>query len=318
MFFANCHSLGIFDNRQHNCDIAANNKYNYAYLFYNRICMDSQNIDINLLVITFVSLFLLIILLLFILTYTFHKRKTQYLIDQEKQKQVFEQEISNSKIEIQEQTMKNISWELHDNIGQLLSVSKIQLNQLGPQASQNEQKALNDTCEIISNVLTDIRQLSKTLNNDYIKFNGILKSIELDVERFNRLKFVKTSFIVNGNVAHIEPKEEIILFRIIQELLSNVIKHSKAKNLWIVMTYTSDNLNIYLDDDGIGIEEIDFKKGIGITSMTSRAAILASTITFGKSSKGGLNVVVNYPLKSKNNQNLTNNKPSQNEESIYN
>jgi signal transduction histidine kinase len=158
--------------------------------------MDKE--DNIILIISVVLMLVFLIGLMFTLFIIFNKRKEKYIIERETAKRAYEMELADSKVEIQEQIMKNISWELHDNIGQLLSVSKMQLNMIGRQASDDDQKALDDCNSIIGEALMDIRQLSKTLNNDYIKFNGIVKAIELEIERFNRLKYLDAYFTITG------------------------------------------------------------------------------------------------------------------------
>ena len=101
------------------------------------------------ILITTLTVVLLIIVVIIIFS-IFQNRKIKFLFDQKETKQRFEEEIIKSQLETQEQTLQNISWELHDNIGQLLSVAKMQLNMLQPTITKNQKALINETREIIS------------------------------------------------------------------------------------------------------------------------------------------------------------------------
>ncbi len=112
---------------------------------------------------------LIIFTALFIVFFmVFQKRKNKLLLDKIKRQQKFEEEISKTQTEIQEQTLKNIGWELHDNVGQLLAVVSMQLNLLATQVSEEIKEKGNDTNKVISESLKEVRSLSKTLNNEVI------------------------------------------------------------------------------------------------------------------------------------------------------
>ncbi|MGB0880303.1 MAG: histidine kinase, partial [Polaribacter sp.] len=109
------------------------------------------------------------------------------LQEQEDAKKRFEKEIAETQIEIREETLRNISWELHDNIGQLLTLAKIQLQNATP----NNIKEVSKT---ITKGLHEVRSLSKLINPEAIKKINLKKAIQLEVDRFNRLQFIKSTF----------------------------------------------------------------------------------------------------------------------------
>src|SRR5690606_11262907 len=136
------------------------------------------------------------------------------------------QELAKSQIEIQENTLKNIAWELHDNVRQLLSVANLQLNILGGKVPVELEEELNGTKSIITDTVQEIRSLSKVLNNDVVLKNGLIVSIEVEVNRLNRLGYLEASFEILGDPIPINNASSIIIFRIIQEALSNIIRHA--------------------------------------------------------------------------------------------
>ena len=169
-------------------------------------------------------LFIYMIVVLFIVTalvivffIVFQKRKNKLLLEKIKREQEFEEEISKTQTEIQEQTLKNIGWELHDNVGQLLSVTNIQLNMLLHTTPEKHHSQITETKEVVAETIQGVRSLSKILNTDVVQKNGLVTSLKIELERFNRLKFLDASFQINGEIVLIKNEHEILIFRILQE-----------------------------------------------------------------------------------------------------
>ena len=127
------------------------------------------------------------------------------MLEKLRAEQRFEDELLKSKIEIQEQTLKNVSWELHDNIGQLLSTAVMQINILGTSIDKNSSESLAEVRELVGSSLQEIRNLSKTLNREVVQNVGIVKSIEVELARFEKLNFLDTKLIIEGDIIHIDP-----------------------------------------------------------------------------------------------------------------
>ena len=167
----------------------------------------------------------LTMIVLFIL---FLKRKNKLLLQQAVAKEAFEKEISETQIEIREETPRNISWELHDNIGQLMTLAKIQV-QMVAERSEN----LEEASETIGKAIKELRVLSKLINPESIKNLSLEEALQLEIERFHRLQFLEASLTIDGVPPILDSKDEIIIFRILQEFFSNTLKHSKASTLCV-------------------------------------------------------------------------------------
>ena len=107
--------------------------------------------------------------------------------------------------------MQNISWEIHDNIGQLLSVAKMQLNIVQMNLPEKEKNQIIETGEIVSKSLQELRDLSKSLSPDTIKNKGLLASIKLEIDRFNRLNVINATFSTSNKYYNLSNEKEIIL-----------------------------------------------------------------------------------------------------------
>ena len=237
------------------------------------------------------------VLLIFVIFFfrAFQKRKNKLILDQIEAQRKFERELATSQLEIQEQTFKNIGWELHDNVGQLLSVVSMQLNIILVKAPDTMQESLKDTRDVVTNTVQEVRNLSKTLNNDVINKNGLVRSLEIEIERFNRLKFLEATFTINGDQHYISAEHEILIFRMYQEFLSNVMKHSKADKLSVTLNYTPNNLEIIAKDNGVGFDTSQKTESSGLQTIKGRAALLNADYSLTSRIGNGTQLVLLYP-----------------------
>jgi two-component system NarL family sensor kinase len=219
----------------------------------------------------------------------FQRRKNDLLKDQEKEREQFEKEIAETQIEIREETLRNISWELHDNIGQLLTLAKIQLQN----ASEENIKEVKET---ITKGLNEVRSLSKLINPEAINNINLREAVQLEIDRFNRLEFIKSTLIIEGNDIDIDKKATIIIFRILQEFFSNTIKHSKASTLRVILDFNGDTLNIIAKDNGIGFSSDAKKDGIGLINIKKRGQLIGAEINFESEKGKGTSLEIQYKL----------------------
>ena len=249
--------------------------------------------------ILLISYFILIILFLVafvvVFFYVFQKRKNKLLFEKWEAQRRYEREIVNSRLEIQEQTLKNVGWELHDNIGQLLSVAKMQLNMVGRVLEDSAKEQVREIGDIVGDTLKEVRSLSKSLNNEVVGYMGLEKSIANELDRFQRLKILNAEFSVVGEKIDVQQKDAIIIFRILQEFFSNVIKHAKASRLEVKLKY-DDALVINVVDNGQGFDLDQVDKNSGLFNMKSRAELIGAEYdlksTIGKGTE--LNIIYHF------------------------
>jgi len=261
-----------------------------------------------LLIIYFilVILFLAGFTILFFVTY--QRRKNKLLQEKFQAEQNFKSELTNARLEIQEATLKNVSWELHDNIGQLLAVASIQLNVLNKKVSEENQNGLKEVKDLVANSLKEIRALSRSLNNEVIDYVGLEASVKNEIDRFNRLEVVEAKLDIVGERYSIPQEDSIILFRILQEFFSNVIKYASASKLEVKFTYSSEHLEIYAFDDGRGFKVEHQETGSGLLNMRSRAELINTNFSLNSSIGEGTWLSLQYPTKIKSNEQDDNNR----------
>lgn len=224
------------------------------------------------------------------LFYSFQSRKTALILQQKESERILTKEFTESQIEIREETLKNISWELHDNIGQLLTLAKIQIQNITP-----ETPALLETQEIISKSLSELRILSKVINPEFIKSISLHEAIDIEINRLNRLNFIKASFITQGDQFILDKKEEIIIFRMLQEFFSNTIKHAQASLLEVIIIYTKQSILFEAKDDGVGFDvSTSNNLGIGLQSMRNRGVLIGAEVNLKSELNKGTSISITY------------------------
>ena len=249
--------------------------------------MEQASSEIVIIISTGIVLFITVgVIVLFTI---FQRRKNNLLEEQEKSKKAFEREIAETQIEIREATLRNISWELHDNIGQLLTLAKIQLQNVTPET-------IKEVSETITKGLTEVRSLSKLINPEVIKNINLKEAIQLEIDRFNRLNFINAAFTITGDEREIDKKASIIIFRILQEFFSNTIKHSKASDLKVSLFYDDNELVIFAKDNGVGFLLDEKKEGIGLINIENRIKLIGAKVAFESEKNMGTSIKITYKI----------------------
>ncbi len=241
----------------------------------------------EIILIVSVGTFLMLLLAVFIMSFLFfyQKRYNQHQKDLDKVKEKFEQELLQTQLEIKEQTLQNIAQEIHDNIGQVLSLAKLNLNTLPSVEDPQVIAKLATTKELVSKAIHDLRNLSKTLDSDAIGQAGLYKALQFEMEQIEKIGSFTTRVQLKGTERHLGQQKEIIIFRMAQEALNNVIKHAKAQTIIISVTYMSQQFMLSIADDGQGFDlaahqqkEVH-KKGSGLRNMYNRAKLIGAELT---------------------------------------
>ena len=202
----------------------------------------------------------------------------------------FEQTILQSQIEIQEQTFRNISQEIHDNIGQVLSLAKLNLNTI-PHESAGDKIALTE--ELLGKAISDLRDLSKSLHPEKISDIGLVNATRHELFILQRVSKLKTELIADETDINVDPDKSVIVFRMIQEMLHNALKHAKASRIVVTMRQQATQTFIEIKDDGIGFDVATLqgtKTGIGLKSMEQRCKLMHATMDIQSKAGNGTNI----------------------------
>lgn len=236
--------------------------------------VDISTID-NAIFIVLIIVFLLIFSLLFFVV-LYRKSHNLFIKEKELLKVQFDKVLLQSRMEVQEDTCTQFSFELHDNICQMLGSAKLLLalaERTMPQASEH----LATASEIIGKAFIDVRSISHSLNKEWLLQFDFTTNLEDEIKRLN---FAHETTITFSHTAHIKeaPDRQIVIYRIVQESIQNSLKHGDCKNIHINLSVANNLLTCTIQDDGKGLDDNIKSTGLGIISMKQRALLLGGTI----------------------------------------
>jgi signal transduction histidine kinase len=187
--------------------------------------MQKEKLDLIISILSASLFVLLLAVSVFMFFRIYLKRKNSLLLEKERMRIQFDQTLLQSKLEIQEETFTYISRELHDNIGQVLSMARLNLNTL-------DLPDLNPKIDLIDEMLgksiTDLRNLGHSLDSDRIRNNGWVNEVEKLLVNLRKTGRHKVYFSAEQELPSLGKGKPIILFRMIQEIINNIIKHAGA------------------------------------------------------------------------------------------
>jgi signal transduction histidine kinase len=201
---------------------------------------------------------------------------------------IHKEELLKAQTEIQKETMNYIGREIHDNVGQKLTLSSLYLQQL---ILENQTPQLNENIDNVNNIinesLIELRHLSKSLTDDIIQNNSLVELIQAECNKIKQLKKCNISFVNSLNLDLTSYQVKSIILRIIQEFIQNSLKHSKCKQIEIDLSNLSNEITILLKDDGVGFNvEKKIANGIGLNNIKKRVEVLDGEFNLQSNSKG--------------------------------
>jgi two-component system NarL family sensor kinase len=247
------------------------------------------------IVIVIIILLIAVSFIFLLVTYS-NKRKKRFFQENQNLQLLFNQQLLQSQLEIQEQTFNTISKEIHDNVGQLLSLAKVQANIL-EQGDTINHSILTDLKESISKAMIDLRDIARSLNSDHIKESSLMEMTKHELDRIGRLGITKAFMFVEGKERALEEQKKLITFRIVQESLQNIIKHAKAEKIEVFFYYDTTQFKLEIKDNGIGFDQtlIDKNDGMGLQNMISRAALIGGQGSIISNIKEGTTITIIIP-----------------------
>jgi signal transduction histidine kinase len=236
----------------------------------------------------------------FIITFLFffQKKQQKNLSEKQELQSQFAQTLLQSQLEIQEQTLNHISQELHDNLGQVASLIKINLNTLSLQDTKKATAKIEHTKEITRQLIADIKSLSVSLGADRIARTGLVRALETEVERLNKTGAFEADFNVQGSIPELGNDKSVILYRMSQEILNNMVKHSGAKHLRISLEGLDNLFILEFNDDGAGFDLSAQKQssGAGLGNLEKRARLINAQLIIESNPGKGTRVRIELPI----------------------
>jgi signal transduction histidine kinase len=214
-------------------------------------------------------------------------------------------EFARQLIETRESTLHEISRELHDEFGQILTAMGSMLGRAGRHVPEGSplQAELHEIREIAQTTLDNVRGLSQTLHPSILEEAGLEGTIEWYVPTVERQTGLAVSYQRSGPAREIPNAIAIHVYRVLQEALNNVARHSGATRAWVRLHMSADHLELEVEDHGAGFASAGGalpsdgrRRGLGLVAMRERAAIVGGTIEFRNPPEGGTLVHMTVPL----------------------
>jgi signal transduction histidine kinase len=199
-------------------------------------------------------------------------------------------------IEAQEQERTRIGRELHDDVNQRLAMLAMELEQLQNNPSEVESRARKLRSEI-TEISNDVEALSHELHSSKLEYLGVVADIRSWCKEFGERQNMEIDF--RSDVANVPPFEiGVCLFRVLQEALHNIVKHSGVKRVDVRLTEHSNQIHLRVSDSGKGfdVESVMQGKGLGLTSMRERVRLVNGIIAIESKPMGGTTIHVRVPF----------------------
>lgn len=261
-----------------------------------------QKPEIYFVIIIGIILGLLLVGFIVTILLLYQRRQRRQEMEVARLRDMYEKEVLRSQLEIQENTFKNIAQELHDNIGQMLSVVKLTLSVLPLEKEHAAFEPVHSSQQLLNKAIFDLSSLTKGLHTDRIAQIGLAESIRFEVYALKKTGLIDVQFHQSGAETEFTEQKSIFLFRIFQEALNNILKHSQATVVVVNLTYLDDSFTMEIQDNGVGFNVTEKQQttvsyaGVGLKSIFNRARLIGAEISIDSSPKSGTTILIQLPL----------------------
>ena len=266
----------------------------YVRLFYNLICMGKAQLIIFIIAATISTLSLLSGVVYFVWMY----KKRQLETDKEfiRLQEQFAAGLMENTIATQQETMQYIGREIHDNVGQKLTLASLYVQQQLMQESANTER-LSDIGKFIDESLRDLRLLSKALNHHTHTAANFASVLSATCEAVNKIGKCKVEYEFEDLGLVIADTHRQVLLRVLQEFLQNSVRHAQCSIIYVTCKYSNNQVQLLLQDNGIGFSMTATPKGgSGLLNIQARVASIGGTATFSSKHGDGTSLLVTVDI----------------------
>jgi len=206
-------------------------------------------------------------------------------------------ELAQKLISTQESTLRYISRELHDEFGQILTAVGSMLRRAGTHAPEGSslRADLQEVLQIVQTTLESVRSLSQALHPVMLDEAGLETTLDWYIPTVERQTGIAISYEKQGEPFPVDGSAGVHVYRVLQEALNNVARHSGAKQAWVRLRFLPQTLELEVEDHGVGFQERPAKRGIGLVAMRERSELMGGQIVFSRASEGGTLVHLAVP-----------------------
>ena len=206
-------------------------------------------------------------------------------------------DLAQKLISTQESTLRHISRELHDEFGQVLTAIGSMLSRAGKHAPEGSplREDLKEVQEIAQSTLNNIRTLSQALHPVLLEEAGLERTLDWYIPAVGRQTGLTLHYEKTGQSFPVETGAGVHVYRVLQEALNNVSRHSGARDAWICLRFSPDSLELEVEDHGSGFVAEKMQRGIGLVAMRERAELIGGTLVISPRPQGGTQLRLQIP-----------------------
>lgn len=239
--------------------------------------------------ILFGSLMLALIgVFMFVMVIFYQRRKIRHIREQQQLMAQYERSVLKAKVEIREETLKYVGQELHDNVGQVLSLIKLYLSR--PQLQQK-----TDVTLLIDQAIRDIRSLAHTLNINRVDRYTLRDFIAQELAKVQKAGTMKISFAHEGFCEPADSQRRLMIIRIFQECINNILKHAEANQIFVKLATENGSCILSIADNGLGFDPEHGYRGTGLVNLHDRAKLIGGDIRIASSPGLGTSITLRIP-----------------------
>jgi len=247
---------------------------------------------------TVVMLLLAGAIVLFMLFY--QKKMAQEQLKLQRLELDYQQKMMLAALESQENERKRVASDLHDSIGGMLSTIRVGLTTVAKQIS--DPQLVEQQKQMLDDTISSVRRISRDLMPPTLEKFGLVQAVKEMCERVQSTAYIQVAFSEHGEFRTLEQNQELMIFRIIQELINNAVKHSKSSTINVVFNAT-DKLEVVVEDDGVGFDATALlshhapsSRGLGLFNIENRVRLLNARLEFDNERKAGTRITMIMPL----------------------
>jgi len=250
------------------------------------------------------ALFLLLGVFIALMTLTYQKKRLEHQEEVSALVEAYQKEILQAQLEMQEDTFRSISQEIHDNVGQVLSLVRLNVSMMAHSRAMDLEQKVSNSKELLDQAIQDLRGLSRRLNSKYVLGQSLTALLGQQMKLLLRTGAVEASFEATGEEGEntFTSEKKLIIFRIAQEALSNVIRHAAASRVTTRLEFRPDRMILSISDDGKGFAapgpslNRKISHGTGIHNMRYRAGLVGASLQIVSEPGAGTQVRLELPI----------------------
>jgi len=235
------------------------------------------------------------------------KRTQQLLSEEEKTQQLLSENrlLIQKSLEVQEEERKHLARELHDELGQSLTAIQADAKSIKDLSADNDERIITSADAILNvsaHIYDVVHSMMHLLRPSVLDSLGLEEALKEEIDNWNkRNPEIKCAHSFQGDLSNLGEHINITIYRIIQECLTNITKHASARNVNVELINNKDNLQLTINDDGIGMnaDKTDHGMGLGLIGIRERIQALNGMFSYETSPKNGFRILIHIPNKTK-------------------